>query len=689
MRKRLSHSGTRIALAQTSTSILLLVCAIAIASNTQAQDEAIEPIAAHKLQIELPAVALTNVPFSITIRGNGLAPSQAITLRDAETQETIATARVPGANQIPHADTPVGDLELSNIRLGHAGTRKIVVEAEGREIGLQEVHVLFAPLALLPPFLAIALALWARRVVLSLALGIGTGALLTSRFDPLTAFSRMMDDYVVGAVADEDHAAILVFTLLLGGMVGVISASGGGQGLATFTTRFASNRKRGQLATWFLGLLIFFDDYANALLVGSSMRPVTDRLRISREKLAFLIDATAAPVSSLAVISSWVGVEIGYIADQYEQLGIAGDPYWVFLETLPYRFYPWLMLFFGALVAISGRDFGAMVRAEAKPLRDGPPPEMPSSAETSASKETSSLEGAAATGDTPIKPRPMLAAIPILVVVAVAIVGLVITGVAAIEAGPNPDQALTIRAIIGNANSLRALLWASTSGCIAAIMLTVATGTMPLSRTMESWLSGIHAMTLACVILVLAWALGHACKDVQTAQFIIQSIGQSIDPRWLPGLVFLIAGGISFATGTSWGTMAILFPLVVPLVHGMQPGDHGLMLGAISSILAGAVWGDHCSPISDTTIMSSLAAGCDHIDHVRTQLPYAMIVGIVSLVLGDFAVAAGLYPAWVGLIAGALMLVAIVFRLGKTSPNPEFRSPRPPGLGNSESMLQD
>lgn len=509
--------------------------------------------------------------------------------------------------------------------------------------------------SVLPPVMAIGLAIAFRQVIVALVAGVWLGALVLAGYNPVVALLRTADTYVVGAVADHDHACVIVFSLMLGGMVGVVARSGGALGLAEVVTRFATNSRRGQLSSWAMGLLIFFDDFANTLLVGSTMRPITDRLRISREKLAFIVDATAAPVASVAAISSWIGVEIGYIADQYQALGIEGDAYMVFLQTIPYRFYPVLMLVFGFMIAASRRDFGPMLRAERRAYREGKP--LADGARPAASFEDPAI--APAEG----KPRRWInALVPVLTVIVVIGAGMALDGRAkALAAGAEPS----LRNIFSLADSFRALLWASMTGSLVAIVMAVAQRLLSIKDAMEAWLSGVRAMVLAMIILVLAWSLGAVCKELHTAEFIIQAIGGWLHPALLPALVFLVSGVVSFSTGTSWGTMGILFPLVIPLAHGLAPGNEPVMLGTISSILAGAVWGDHCSPISDTTIMSSMASSCDHIDHVRTQMPYALLVGGVSLLAGDLACGAGLWNEWIGLALGAMVLAAVVWLLAR------------------------
>jgi len=529
---------------------------------------------------------------------------------------------------------------IQNISLNITSGAAVEVAAGDGQSGLP------AWTSILPPLLAIALALLFRHVLTALVLGVWLGAFLLSDLSPVASFARLLDTHILNAIAERGHASILVFSLLLGGMLGLITQSGGAKGLASWVSTDATSRRRGQLTTWFLGLLVFFDDYANSLLVGSSMRPVTDRLRISREKLAFLVDATAAPVASLALISSWIGVEVGYIADQFTHLGIERDAYLTFIETIPFRFYPILMLLFVAWVALRGRDFGPMLRAERRALEEG-------LLSRPGAQPASDFHEESVPDDVP--GRAMNALIPVVVVVIVAAAGIYVDGRAKVlSAGMEPS----LRAIVGQASSSAAILWATGAGCLAALGLAVGSGALSFSKSIEAWMSGMRSMLFAAVILILAWSLGGVCRDLDTASFLIGAVGDWIAPAWIPATVFIMAALVSFATGTSWGTMAILFPLVVPLAHQIAPGNETILLGTVSSILAGSVWGDHCSPISDTTVLSSMATSCDHMDHVRTQLPYALLIGGVSVLCAELPVAAGWYGPWVGLLVGAVVMIA-------------------------------
>jgi Na+/H+ antiporter NhaC len=503
-----------------------------------------------------------------------------------------------------------------------------------------------------------------------LVAGVWIGALAVSGFDPLAATWRVVDAFVVPALGDTaaGHTQIVVFSLLLGGMVGVISRNGGTNGIVDAVTPFARTARRGRLATWLAGLAIFFDDYANTLIVGTSLRPIADRLRISREKLAYIVDSTAAPVAALVPLSTWVGYEISLIADG---LRIAGEqqssldpaagqvlldasPFTVFVQTIPYRFYPLLALVFVLLTIVMNRDIGPMARAEKRAAEgEGLYRSGAQLAEDAAMHIRGPKEG--------VPHRWWNAALPILTMIGVVLAGLWVTGRA--SAGPEAS----LMEVFGDADPFTTLLWGSTAGAAVAFALSVGARILSVVETVDAFMGGVRAMLVAMVVLVLAWSLGAVTEEVGTAPYLGLVLQGNVALRFLPALVFLTAAAMSFATGTSWGTMAILVPLVIPLSTslgggiGFETGGYSILLGTISSVLAGAIFGDHCSPISDTTVLSSTASACDHVDHVRTQLPYAILVAAVGMILGDVGTAYGLplwvaIPASIAVLAGALRI---------------------------------
>jgi len=534
----------------------------------------------------------------------------------------------------------------------------------------------FGWLSVVPPLVAIGLALIFKDVLVSLFFGVFCGALIVYDWNPVTAFARAIDRFVAGALADPDHAKIVVFTTLLGGMVGLIGRSGGTRGIVERIAPFATSSRRGQLVTWVMGLLVFFDDYANSLIVGSTMRPVTDRLRISREKLAYIVDSTAAPVASVVPISTWIGFEVGLIGAALAGLGLDINAYGVFVASIPYRFYPIFALVLGFTLAATGRDFGPMLRAERRAAADGT---LIADGDVPLADFTSP-----ATEPPPgIPHRAINAVAPLLTMVVVTIAGLYTSGVAAL-AGEGRGRAdfarlgTWLREVFSAADPYSTLLWGSLAAVVVAAALPLAQRLLTIRDATAAMAEGFRSMLLALVVLVLAWSIQSVCSDLGTADYLVGLTAGVLSPHLLPALVFVISAAVAFATGSSWGSMGILVPLVIPISHGLSlAGGHPvgsesymvILLGTVSSVLAGTVWGDHCSPISDTTILSSIASGSDHIAHTRTQLPYALGIGALGVVVGDIPTAFGLSP-WISLAAGTAVIVGGVLWLGGKSDPP-------------------
>jgi Na+/H+ antiporter NhaC len=546
-----------------------------------------------------------------------------------------------------------------------AGRHQLRISGGGAATEL-ELRVLPGWLSVVPPLIAIGLALVFKDVLISLFLGVFCGALILFGWNPFSAFARSIDSFIAPSLADGSNASIIIFTTILGGMVGVIGKSGGTRGIVERLKPYATNARRGQLATWTLGVLIFFDDYANTLIVGNTMRPITDKLRISREKLAYIVDSTAAPVTSVSPISTWIGYEIGLIGTAFASIGLDWSPYTAFLASIPYRFYPLLALVLGFTIALTRRDFGPMHKSERRAVetgelvRQGDKPLFDASGD-----QLNPPEG------TPL--RAVNALLPIFTVIGVTLLGLYRTGSAGLERAAFDSRIEYLRQVFSDADSYAALLWASLAGLTVALALALAQRLLSVRQAMEATVNGFRAMLLALTVLVLAWSIGSVCAELHTADYVVGVIGDTLSPHWLPVLVFLLAALIAFATGSSWGTMAILMPIVIPISHYLTIGAgeamagpvySTLMLGTYSSVLAGSIWGDHCSPISDTTILSSMASGCDHIAHVRTQMPYAAGIGVLAMLLGDIPSAYGLSP-WISLLVGAAIIVVVVFRFGK------------------------
>jgi Na+/H+ antiporter NhaC len=603
---------------------------------------------------DAPDLVLSGIPFTVTVSSETEQPYEVRTNAGAVLAQGVTS----------------GETAIEGLLVADAGDLPLSVAIGGTTLSVDPV-LTPAWFSIIPPLIAIALALILREAVAALFVGVWVGAWAISGWNPLAGLWRVIDRFVVPTLGDLDggHPQIVVFSLLLGGMVGIVSKNGGTLGIVEAATPFARTRRRGKIATWLAGMAIFFDDYANTLIVGNTMRSITDRLKISREKLAYLVDSTAAPLAAIVPLSTWVGYEISLIADGLRiaaeqnpamaEALLAANPFTVFIETIPYRFYPLLALYFAALTAFSRLDFGAMAAAEQRAASGGGL--FRPGAKLAVATESDAMEAKPG-----VEPRWWNAAVPVLTVIVVVLFGLYATG----RASAGPEASLWD--VFGAADPFATLLWGSLAGCVVAILMSAFQRILTVGEGVDAMIGGMRSMTVAIVILVLAWSLGMVTEELNTSQYLAQLLNERLPLELVPVVVFATAAAMSFATGTAWGTMAILLPLVIPLTVAMggyaagfgTSADYSILLGSISSVLAGAVFGDHCSPISDTTVLSSMASGCDHIDHVRTQLPYALLVGVLGMFLGDIGTAYGL-PIWAAL-GGSVVLLWVVLRLAGT-----------------------
>jgi Na+/H+ antiporter NhaC len=602
----------------------------------------VAPAGAQDVTVDVPDLVLSGIEFTVSATGPDVPADSAWAVRVAG--QTYPMTYAP--------DT--GTWTAEGIAVPSSGRASVEVVQNGAVLSQASTRVIPGWLSILPPLLAIGMALLFKRVVPSLFLGVWVGAWIAVGLSATGLFWGLLEAfqvYVLDAITDAGRASIILFSLMIGGMVGIISKNGGTQGIVQKIIGWASTPKRGQTATALLGVGIFFDDYANTLIVGNTMRPVTDRLRISREKLAYIVDSTAAPIATLAFVTTWIGFQVGLIGEAVAGIpGFSEGAYSIFLNSLAYSFYPILALYFVFVVANSNRDFGPMYRAEQRARTTG-----------DVLSKNAHVDEAAGEGDEldakdGIPQRAFNAVIPIVVLVGSVLGGLYWTGSEAAGTGAS------LREIIGAADSYQSLMWGSLLGVLVAAALSVGQRILTLEETVDAWYSGLKSMLFAMIILVLAWALSNVTEVLHTADYLTSVLGETLAPGVVPAIVFILAAATAFATGSSWGTMGILMPLIIPLVWAVlqlndmaDPAHYHIIYSSVSCVLAGAVWGDHCSPISDTTILSSMASGCDHIDHVRTQLPYAMSVGMVALLLGTLPAGFG-FPWWASLLIGAVLL---------------------------------
>ena len=528
----------------------------------------------------------------------------------------------------------------------------------------------FGIFTLIPPIVAILLAFITKNVVISLFIGVLSGGFILNLtgFNVFGALTQAFLDFInraLNSLSDPWNAGIVMQVLVIGGVINLVAKMGGAKAIAEALAKKAKTAKSAQLITWFLGICVFFDDYANSLIVGPIMRPVADKMKISRERLAFIIDATAAPIAGLAIISTWIGLEVSLISEGFESIGVEASGFGVFLQTIPYRFYNILILAFIVITIITLREFGPMRKAEisARKLKDLTNEEI--AVTSSHMDELEPKEG--------VKLSIWNAIVPIGALIISAIVAFYYSGYSSIMAGDD----IAIKAIITNSPlSFKAILetFAASDASVAlfqsalfasvvAIIMSVCKKIFTISEAIEAWVDGMKGLIITGVILILAWSLGSVIKELGTAQYLVEALNGAIPAFLLPSLIFILGAIISFSTGSAYGTMSILMPLAIPLAYKINP-EMSFVIVSTSAVLTGAIFGDHCSPISDTTILSSMGAGCSHIDHVKTQMWYALFVAAITILFGYIPAGFGL-PIYIVLPMSCVALFIGVMIFGK------------------------
>lgn len=511
-------------------------------------------------------------------------------------------------------------------------------------------------LVVVPPLLAITAAMLFQWVVPCLTLGLFAGGVIAMwqmGVSPLHGFGHAIHAYLWREVIlNPSRLEIMAFVVLIGATMGIARAAGGTRGVLEVLTRYCRSARATRLATLVAGLLIFFDDYVNCIIVGNAMRPLTDRYRVSREKLAYIVDSTAAPVAGLSIVSTWIAHELIQIETGLDQAGVDIPPYAMFVQAVPFRFYCWFALATVLLVCWLGRDLSPM-RAAAERAAKGPcrEPTLPAG------------EGAGV----PAKAR--YAVVPIGLTLVSILVALWWTARPGMASEPAPAGVLdAIRLVLWYADAMQAFFVASLAGFATAVLMARGSGVLSGWQIARASLRSTNSVWIVLVVLILAWGLGSACKEIGTAPFLVALFQAFLTPVVFGATVFLVSCLISFAMGTPYGTMAIVLPNIVPLAFAVGDGSGcgGMALATISigAVLDGSVFGCHCSPLADTTILSSLSSGCGLVEHVRTQFPYALLAMVVALLVGYIPAALGC-PAYLSLGAGFVVLVLTMRFLAK------------------------
>ncbi|MFK8010960.1 MAG: Na+/H+ antiporter NhaC family protein [Marinicellaceae bacterium] len=498
-------------------------------------------------------------------------------------------------------------------------------------------------ISIIPVLITLAIAVWTRNVILGLFSGIFVGVVILHGPNPFTTMSIMIEEYVLIQMTKSSNAGMLILMSLIGGLVGLMEKSGGAAAFAGMVVKFITSKVKAKLSAWSSGTLLFFTDAGTPLIVGPLFRPIMDGLKISRVKLAWIIDSTASPVAVLIPFIGWGLYSQGLIAQEYTELNISENAFTTYVKAIPFQFYSLMAVIMVPMVILLKSDFGPMKKAESN-CEKGIKLE-------SSTKEKTSDKAESYTDLISDKARPSMVWLPLSVMMLV-LFGMLIPQGFPFDIANIPSNAFRSSLSTGYIFAAASLIY-----------LMSRYGIKSLAAGFTLYLKGMSGMVSILIILILAWSLGAIGKDLGSANYIVSLADGSFPSYLIPAIAFLVGGIISFATGSSWGTYAILFPLIIPMAYQFDAP----MYVCIGAVLSGGLFGDHCSPISDTTILSATGAGCTQLDHVKTQLPYALFNGVCSVIAFIFAgVTASLWGLSIGI---GLMFIGLFYisRVNKRS----------------------
>lgn len=536
-------------------------------------------------------------------------------------------------------------------------------------LAIDEYGKTLGPLSLLPTIIAILLAFISHNVLISLLIGFLSGALIIAITTagsfvniPLVFVNETFSS-IKSVLFDIDDLEILVLCFIVGGMVEVVRRSGGFEALAVKLTEKIKTPRKACLMTSILGCIIFFDDYANALIVGPIMRPITDRVKVSREKLSYIVDSTAAPVTGIAIISSWVAVELLAISNGLESVGSNASAFNLFLRSVPFCFYCLFCLSFIFLISVTERDFGPMFKAEQR-ARKGEPVSEESKA--IAVRKIDKVEDK-------YKRRIFVAVSSIVLLVGLSIVSFIFNGrYSAIQKGlllPTSEYSFSnIIVAVGAANTIRLVSISSLISSVYAICLGSILKLFNIKEAIKAWLQGAKDLFPTILMLIAAWSLAYSINNLGTSYYAVEFISAKVSPLFVPIIIFSVCCLISCASG-SYGCLFVVMPLAIPLAFKMialypELNEDIYLLLCIGSVMAGSIFGDHCSPVTDCTILSAVGSGCTTMEHCKTQLPYAIICAIISILCGICLTYIGV-NVFISLAIGILAQFLLIMIIGK------------------------
>ncbi|KDO30193.1 hypothetical protein SPRG_04989 [Saprolegnia parasitica CBS 223.65] len=632
--------------------------------------------AAMGLELQVPSVLLTSVPFTATMT---LPAGSYPTLLDYTIQDQAGAYLASGVWNVSQPLTTTLSLDASgaNVLRCHAWSNATSLRAT------RDVRSFPGYVSLLPPLITLLCSLLMGQVMIALLVGIWSGAALVSGGNLWLGFLHTFDVYWVNAFVDRSHAGVLLFTIILGGTIGVVQKGGGAHGLAHLAASTMRTSFRMQISTWVLCCCLFFDDYSMILILGSSLRQILPRTGVSKEKFAAIIHTMGVCLPSMAPVSSWIGVEIGYVAAVLTSLNLDWDPFVTCLSSLQYRLFPVLFIAFIFIIIIFEKDFGPMLkyeRATAEAADDVGVDELETDQIESNELDDNDEKPLGPMEPNPRKPmRALNAVVPFTIIVAATFVGMILDGFQSLAA-EFPGESFGVLDALSHSDSVAALIRASALGWVVAVVLLLVQRILSMQEVMGAWIEGVKDVMEPTLILTLAWALGAVIGEVQTAGYIASTLHGQIAPGYLPAIASVLCCVVSFATGTSFGTMAIMLPIICPLSFKVSGQDAANLMQCIGAVLGSSVFGNACSPIADTSIITALSVNMPLQNHVESILPYALVVAGTSSV-GTLLLGAHVVTTFTAFALCFVTLLGLVAFCGSRVPS-RFRS-----SSNASSVL--
>lgn len=533
--------------------------------------------------------------------------------------------------------------------------------SECKEIALYSIP---APLTLLPPILTVILAILTRQVLLSLSCGVFSAAMISSAYNPVDALVETFNSYIILPFLDPGKAGVLVFSCIMAGLIEILEKTGGAKGFANKMFNLATSVYHASILTVTVCFAFFFDDFASIMIAGKSLGPLVSQLGLSVQKFSLIVHTMAVVVASLCPLSSWAGIQIGYIESSFALAGMEVSGFSYLVQSIPYRFFAVSSLLGVVVYVVLDKDIAPMITYEEALAEENEQPEDLESKHTIQEESLEEKEKEEEEDGDKIPERWYNAIVPLVTLVAISLLRMYYDGKAAIEASED-GMGITFLNCVSRCNSINCLIVGTSVSLLLTLVMIPAQRIMGISKCLEHFVEGVKSMSEPMMILILAWALGIAMNNIHTSQFIALALGDNMPVEYFPALVCVIGYAMSYSSGSSLGTQGIIFPLVIPVIVTLT-SEEDIYIKTIAAAFSSSVFGNLCSPIADTTIAGVLFTGCPMLDHIKVMTTFCLPMAALSLIFGDLLVGLELYPYWLSYLIVIAILVVVMLVFGRS-----------------------